>query len=276
MVNILPNKLHHVYNIVANYLVVRPKFDFTAIPEMMVLFHSSDVQQEEHRLFLLNAIHNGIKDDLDFKLLNNTPVFKMIFSCYGCPLSDRKIDLMVLRIVDRMAMKTSKIEYLLQRYGLALWIFQASVSVEAFEYDAIEMILTLVEHCYDAIRRDIKDGDDANCKRILASLLVLLPKFTKTKLSPGSFLSFLRTINGIKQFSYINAEHHDLVLELTKIFVPDNLLQMLTYLDDHPGACKFAESSQKFSECVASTTADAVTTKILTENREFLLNYHKK
>jgi Nucleolar pre-ribosomal-associated protein 1 len=273
MVNVLPNRLSFVYNIVVNYLSVREKFDFNSVPELLVLFHSTDVQQEEHRMFLLNVILNGIKDDLDFKLLNNTPVFKIIFSCYGCPLSDRKIDLMVLRIIDRMVTKTSKIEFLMQRYGLALWIFQVASKVEAFEYDAIEMILSLIEHSLDAIRRETK-GDIVGCKRLLASLLTLLPKFTKARLTGAGFSSFLKSVNVIAQFSHINQEHRDLIVDLVKIFLPENLVQQhVTYLDVHPEAVLFAETKEKLSK---SLDIDDTTKTILLEARQFVMNCHKK
>lgn len=267
--NILPNSLHNVYNTVANYLAVREKFDFATIPEMLVLFHSSDVRQDEQRLFILNAIAHGIKDDLDFKLLNQTPLLKMIFSCYGCPLSDRRIDIAILKIVDRIVTKASKMEILITRYGLSLWIFQVAAKVEAFEYDAIEMILTLIEHSVDAIRNQFK-GNDESMKRMLASLLVLLPKFTKTRLTGASFLSFLKAINGTGQFASISAENHDLVIDLMKIFLSDNHLQRLIYVGEHPDACKYLESKKEFA-----ANADPETSCILIESHEFLMNYHK-
>lgn len=274
-VNILPNPFHHSYNVVANYLAVREKFDFSSIPEMLVLFHSSDVQQEEQRLLMLTVIHNGIKDDLDFKLLNNTPLMKIILSCYGCPLSDRKIDSMIIKIVDRMVKKTSKVELLIQRYGLALWIFQVAVKVEAFEYDTIELILKMIEHTIDAIKRDVEEGDEESFKRLLASLLVILPKFTKTRLTGAGYLSFVRSINKIGLFKHIDMDHHDTVVELAKIFLSDDLLQRVTYLDDHPEACKFVDTKENFSKTLAPTV-DKETRNILTECREFVLNYHKK
>lgn len=242
---------------------------------MLVLFHSSEVHQEEQRLFILDVICNGIKDDLDFKLLNNTPLLKVIFSCYGCPLSNRKIDFSILKVVDRIVSKTSKVELLIQRYGLALWIFQVAVKVEAFEYDSIDLILTLAEHTFDAIRREVKAGDNASCKRLLASLLVLLPKFTKTRLTAESFASFLRTLNGISQFSYISKEHHDLILDLMKIFLSEKLIQPITYLDNHPKACPYAMTKGSFNQSLPSDV-DLITKKLLIESREFIMNYHKK
>jgi Nucleolar pre-ribosomal-associated protein 1 len=269
---ILPNSLHNTYNVVANYLAVREKFDFAAVPEMLVLFHSSDVHQSEQRLFILNAIAHGIKDDLDFKLLNQTPLLKMIFSCYGCPMSDRKIDSAILKIVNRIVTKTNKIEILITRYGLALWIFQAAAKVEAFEYDAIEMILSLIEHSVEAIKTQFKSNDES-MKRMLASLLVLLPKFTKTRLTGASFLSFLTAINGTKQFGSISGENHDLIMDLMKVFFSDNHQQQLVYLNEHPTASKYLETKDEFSN---SIDTDSATAKMLVESRDFLLNYNAR
>lgn len=234
------------------------------------MFHSADVQQHEQRLFILEAIHNGIKDDLDFKLLNNTPLLKMIFSCYGCPLSDRKLDFAIIKIVNRIVTKTSKVELLIQRYGLVLWIFQIAVKVEAFEYDAIEMILTLIENSFDAIQREVKDGDKESCKRLLASLLVILPKFTKTRLSAGCFASFLRTVNGISQFKLIDKEQRSLVIDLMKIFLSENLLRQVNYIDVHPEASKFMETREALSKSL-DPSVDDVTKQIFIESREFTM-----
>lgn len=238
------------------------------------MFHSSDVQQHEQRLFILEAIHNGIKDDLDFKLLNNTPLLKMIFSCYGCPLSDRKLDFTIIKIVNRIVTKTSKVEMLIQRYGLVLWIFQIAVKIEAFEYDAIEMILTLIEHSFDAIQREVKDKGKESCKRLLFSLLAILPKFTKTRLSVGGFTSFLKTINGIAQFKLIDKEQRSLIIDLMKIFLPENLLQQINYIDEHSGAKKFLESREIFSKSL-EPSLDDVTKRIFMESREFMMKTMK-
>ena len=269
-VNILPNTLHNVYTVVSNYLAVREKFDFTTIPELLVLFHSHDVEQEEQRLFILNAIYNGIKDDLDFKLLNNTPVFKMLFCCHGCPLSDRKIDLAILKVIDRMVTKTSKIEFLLHRYGLAQWIYQAAAKTEAFEYEAIEMILLLIEHCVSAIQQHCKDGNDESFKRLIAAILVLLPKLTKTRLTASGFSSILKIFNQIKKFENIDKE---LVIQLMSVYLPQDQLKLLTYLDDHPEACMFVESRESFAKSLAPTV-DEVMKNIFVESREFVINIH--
>jgi hypothetical protein len=227
------------------------------------------VQQEGHRLFLLNTIYNGIKDDLDFRLLNNTPLLKMLFSCYGCPLSDRKIDLMVLKIINKIVVKTSKVEFLTLRYGLALWIFQAADKVEAFEYDAIEMILALIENSFDALQKEVNGKDNSSGKRLLAAVLTLLPKFTKARLTGSGFVSFLKTVNGISEFSFISQENRDLIFDLVKVFVPSDLLRSVTYFINHPEATIFNQPG-------TSLSTDDITTTIIDHSRRFFVSYHKK
>ncbi|KAG5673714.1 hypothetical protein PVAND_003735 [Polypedilum vanderplanki] len=122
--NVIPNKLHCVHSILANYVIVREIFDFATIPEFMILMCSYELNQEEHRLFLLNTINDGIRDELDFKLLNNTPIIKMLLSCFGTTISSRKIDLLILKIIDNLIVKAKATEFLTDRYGLLLWMYQ--------------------------------------------------------------------------------------------------------------------------------------------------------
>lgn len=133
----------------------------------------------------------------------------------------------------------------------------------------------MIEHTVDAIRRDLKGEYDEISKRLLASLLVLLPKFTKTKLTTTSFSGFLKTVNNIGIFDNITKEHHDLILDLIRIFLSDNQIQYVNYLVEHPEAWRFIESKEVFSKSLTPTT-DTTTRAVLLEGREFLLNYYKK
>lgn len=266
--NVLPNKLNNVNGVVSNYLIIKDKFEFATIPEHLVLFHSHDIHHEDHRLFLLNAIHNGIKSNLDFKLLNNTPLIKMLLSCFACPLSNRKIDTIILKIIDRLLTKTDKTQFLVQKYGLGLWIFQASVNVEAFEYDVIELIINLIEHVHCAMK-----NDSDTCKRLLASMFVLLEKFTRAKLSLSSFTKFLTVINEIKQFNYLNDEHSELILEMAKMFIPLENMQHLTYIKEYPNACKYLESKDEYAKTI---NLDISIKKLFLEVREFLIKFNAK
>ncbi|CAG9804998.1 unnamed protein product [Chironomus riparius] len=263
---IIPNKLHPIYSTVSNYLIIKDKFEFSTIPELLVLFHSSDIQHEDARLFILNMINNGISDGLDFKILNNTPFLKMILSCYKCPLSSRKIDLLILKIVDKLVIKCEKTKFLIDKYGLGLWIFQISVNVEAFEYDIIEAIVSLIYHIFQS------NKDNEQITKILReSLIILLNKFTKSKLSLNSFLYVLKVLNQMKHFKYISNDDCTIIQEIASVFIPTEYMSRILYIQNYSKACKYLETTDLFRK---SITTDQSTVDVIAEAREFMINFY--
>ncbi|KAG5676432.1 hypothetical protein PVAND_006270 [Polypedilum vanderplanki] len=174
---VISNKLHCVHSILANYVIVREIFDFATIPEFMILMCSYEMNRKEHRLFLLNTINDGIRDELDFKLLNNTPIIKMLLSCFGTTISSRKIDLLILKIIDNLIVKANASEFLTDRYDLLLWMYQVCINIEAFEYDSIDMIISIIDHL-----KEIFSNDTEKSKLIMTALVSLLEKFTINKI----------------------------------------------------------------------------------------------
>lgn len=239
--NILPNSLHGLYNVVANYLIVIKGFQFNTIPEYVVLFHSSDMKHVEHREFLLSSILHGIKDDLDLKLLNNTPLLKMLFACYNCPLSNRKLNELILRILNKLVARTRKAEFLINKYGLVSWLHQIVTHLEAFEYETIDLIVEFVETITKAL-------DFENCKekeKTQTILLKILPKFTKSKLSMATFARFLSTILKLGHLEKLLEENLNLILELVNIFVEDQEIFQLNYVKNFPNCIEFLEKNEK-------------------------------
>jgi len=262
---IIPNKLHPIHKTISNYLIIKEKFEFSTIPELLLLFHSNEIQHEEIRLFILNMINNGINDGLDFKVLNNTPFLKMILSCYKCPLSSRKIDLLILKIVDKLIMKCNKTQFLIDKYGLGLWIFQICVNVEPFEYDIIEMMVSLIYHIFQS-----NNENEPILKILRESLLMLLKKFTKSKLPLNTFLYFLKIMNEMN-FKYVHNDDCTMVQEIANIFIPTEYKQRLLYIQSYCKACKYLETADLFRK---SITADQSTIDVIIEVREFMINFY--
>lgn len=266
---IIPNKLHPIYNAVSNYLIIKDKFEFSSIPELLVLFHSNEIQHEETRLFILNIINNAINDNLDFKVLNNTPFLKMILSCYKCPLSSRKIDLLILKIVNKLIIKGDKVQFLIDKYGLGLWIFQISVNVEAFEYDIIEVIISMIYHIYQS-----NSEHEQILKILRESLLILLKKFTKSKLTLNSFLYFLKVLNGMKDFKYMKNDDCILIQDIASVFIPTEYMQRLLYIQNYCKDCKYLETTDSFRKSISkSITYDKSMLDVIAEVREYMINF---
>lgn len=276
--NILPNTLHKLYHVVSNSLVAKGGFTFSTVPEFFFLFHSSDVQHIEHRLFLMNFLLSGINDDQDFKLMNNTPLLKMFLSCYNCPLSDRKIDLLILKILNRLVVKTTKIEFLSQKFGMVLWLHQIVTTVEAFEYDTIDMILQLIGNVSIALERQF-EGKHNKQKLILQGkllelLLIILPKFTKTKLTPATFAKFLNTIVRINDFRRMDQEHVHSIMDLSKMFVESHS-NNLQYLSKNEDALRFLGGDPEYLDMLKKEGLDSTCVDILVNSRKFLVSFHE-
>lgn len=267
---IIPNKLHPIYNTVSNYLIIKDKFEFSTIPELLVLFHSNEIQHEETRLFILNIINNGINDNLDFKVLNNTPFLKMILSCYKCPLSSRKIDLLILKIVNKLIIKCDKVQYLIDKYGLGLWIFQISVNVEAFEYEILEVIISIIYHTFQS-----NSKHEQILKILRESLLILLKKFTKSKLSIDSFLFFLKILNEMNDFKHVSNDDCIIIQEIASVFIPTEYMQRLLYIQNYCKACKYLETTDSFRKSITkSITNDKSMIDVIVEVRECMINFY--
>lgn len=233
---ILPNKLHVAYNLISNHLIVKEKFDFASIPEYLILLQSHSIQQhEEQRVFLLNTIYYGIKDEMDLKVLNNMPLIKMLITSFGCPLSTRKIDLLILKIIDRIVTKANGGKFLMKKFGLALWIFLIASKVEPFEYDAIQMIITMIHNILQA------DECTEGSIKLLMSLITLLPKLSKNKLPTEVFASFLEAMVRVNKFEMISKENIEMIMDIAKVYLPFEFLHSLTYLTNHPNYSQMLE-----------------------------------
>jgi hypothetical protein len=224
---ILPNKLHVAYNLISNHLIVKEKFSFTSIPEYLILLQSHSMQQhEEQRIFLLSTVYHGIKDKMDLDMLNNMPLLKMIMAAYGCPLSSRKIDLLILKIIDRIVTKADGGKFLMKKFGLALWLFLVSTKVEPFEYDAIQMIVTMVHN--------VLQTDAESSMKLLTCLLTLLPKLSKNKLPTSVFNSFLDAVVRTNKLDAVSKENVEIMMDIAKVYLPAEFIHSLTYLSNYP------------------------------------------
>lgn len=224
---ILPDSLHAIYTPLSNYLAVRESFDFSTIPEVPLFLQSSEMQHEEYRLFLLNTMLNGIRDELDIKLINNTYIMRNILFCYGSTLSSRKTDLVILQIINRILVKSKKSGFLFNNHGLILWMTQAAIKVEAFEYDLIETMLSIIENMEDVMRREHR-----NSQELLQILLILLRKLSKGRITSQGFLSFLKTFNQTRRASTkLSRDDIDLVHEFIQVFVSIDQIKSINTLE---------------------------------------------
>lgn len=82
--------LHPLYSPLHTFLMAKPALDLNTIPELLQLLHSSHVQHQTHRHWILENIRDGIKDEADIDVALNCLLFKMLLGFYTCILSDAK------------------------------------------------------------------------------------------------------------------------------------------------------------------------------------------
>lgn len=80
--------LHPLYSALQNFLVAKPALDINTIPELLQLYHSSDVQYKPHRYWILENIRDSMKTESDMDVAFKCVLFKMLLDFYTCTLSD--------------------------------------------------------------------------------------------------------------------------------------------------------------------------------------------
>lgn len=81
---------HSLYSPLQTFLMAKPALDVNAIPELLQLFHSSDVEHQIHRHWILETIRDGMKTESELDVAFKCVLFKMLFAFYTSTLSDFK------------------------------------------------------------------------------------------------------------------------------------------------------------------------------------------
>ena len=81
--------LHPLYWPLHKFFMAKPALKLNTIPEFKRLFHSTEVEYEAHRNWILEVIRDGFKSESDIQIAINCSVFNVLLSFYVCSLSDK-------------------------------------------------------------------------------------------------------------------------------------------------------------------------------------------
>lgn len=84
---ILSQPLHPLYIPLQRFFLAKVALDVNAIPEFLQLMHSSEVEHEAHRLWILQVLKAGIRTNDDFKICIQHNLFKMLLNFYRCSIA---------------------------------------------------------------------------------------------------------------------------------------------------------------------------------------------
>ncbi|XP_066598571.1 nucleolar pre-ribosomal-associated protein 1 isoform X2 [Prorops nasuta] len=163
--------LHHLYSPLQTFLMAKPALDLNTIPELLQLFHSSDINHIIHRHWILEILRDGMKTVQDSEVALKCVLFKMLLDFYTCVLSDEQTKLLILEVINA-AVKIPKMCLLLLRsYGLLPWL---TYTVENLNGNTKLMNLTndILNNILDAISQSKKAINDY--KLMVSNILLSL------------------------------------------------------------------------------------------------------
>lgn len=111
-----------LYKPVNNFLIAKQFVDFTLVPDFLSLFHDSDVESADRRLWILEIINDGTKTMTDINVVFKTMCLKMIMDFYSSILSDRKAKEKILLMLSSVVAIPRAFEILVEGHGLISWL----------------------------------------------------------------------------------------------------------------------------------------------------------
>ncbi|XP_047031890.1 nucleolar pre-ribosomal-associated protein 1 [Helicoverpa zea] len=111
-----------LYKPVNNFLIAKNFVDCSLVPDFLSLFHDSDVESIERRLWILDIIRDGTKTMTDIDVVYKTMCLKMIMDFYSSVLSDKKVKERILGVLSSIVAVPRAFEILVEGYGLLSWL----------------------------------------------------------------------------------------------------------------------------------------------------------
>nr|XP_012144425.1 PREDICTED: nucleolar pre-ribosomal-associated protein 1 [Megachile rotundata] len=143
--------LHSLYPALQTFLLAKPALNINTIPELLQLFHSSDVKHKVHRCWILENIRDGMKTETDLDVAFKCTLFKMLLDFYTCNLSDSDAKILILEVIN-VTLKIAKASTLLiEGHGLLPWLLGITTDLYKQETRHIELIVEITNKLLNTI-----------------------------------------------------------------------------------------------------------------------------
>ncbi|KYQ54426.1 Nucleolar pre-ribosomal-associated protein 1 [Trachymyrmex zeteki] len=168
--------LHPLYSPLHTFLMAKTALDLNTIPELLQLLHSSHVEHNAHRYWILENIRDGMKGDNDLNVALKCMLFKILLDFYTCILSDAKTKKLILEVIASTT-KIPKASLLLTRgYGVLPWLHEIVNHLDICE---AEIIITIIENLLNTLDSSVQDV--SHYKSLLFNILLLLQMYLKNR-----------------------------------------------------------------------------------------------
>ncbi|XP_029716858.2 uncharacterized protein LOC109422362 [Aedes albopictus] len=222
-INILPDALNELHATLTQYFLLKDTFDFKAVPHFLVMFHSSDVKHNDHRIFILETIYNGLKTHDDFMVLRLSPVIRAIMDFYDSSLSNRELNILILNTLNSIAKIPKSCEAMVNSLGFLTWLSEQIEAIESFHFDTIEAFLGILCNLWYSAKIQQKNY---NMKQLNRSVLIMVLKFLPLLSTRSSSKTLTRFLNLLEKTTTLKENEQNLEL------VSDEVLEfMLAYFE---------------------------------------------
>ena len=184
---VLSSPLDPMYKSISSFILAKPTLDMFGVPNFLRLFHSKNIRQPDEdgekvsgggissvnisntqhiteRNWILTVIRDGLRDMLDFNILQQNFVFKILLTFYGSMNENLRSDAsksIILNILKISVGIKDKGLDLIKRHGFLIWILDqitnaaekiaSNGNVDEYEKEFIELT-DLVHISWNAVR----------------------------------------------------------------------------------------------------------------------------
>ncbi|XP_011866793.1 PREDICTED: nucleolar pre-ribosomal-associated protein 1 [Vollenhovia emeryi] len=170
--------LHPLYSPLHIFLMAKTALDVNTIPELLQLLHSSHVEHNVHRHWILENIRDGMKEENDVNVALKCVLFKILLDFHTCALSDVKTKKLILEVIACTTKIPKASLFLTRGYGMVPWLHEIVNHLDNYETE-IGTIITIIENLLNTL--DSTAQDINHYKTLLSSLLLLLYTHSKNR-----------------------------------------------------------------------------------------------
>ncbi|XP_028041057.1 uncharacterized protein LOC114251071 [Bombyx mandarina] len=138
--------LDPLYKPINNFLIAKQLVDFTVVPDFLSLFHDSDVESVERRVWILDTIMHGVKTMTDVNVIFKTMCLKMIMDFYTSVLSEKKVKVKIINVLSSIVSVPKSFEILVEGHGLISWLHSVVKTVNKEDGVLVTAIFVLIKN----------------------------------------------------------------------------------------------------------------------------------
>nr|XP_031843473.1 nucleolar pre-ribosomal-associated protein 1 [Nomia melanderi] len=210
--------LHPLYSRLQIFLMAKPALDVNTIPELLQLFHSSDVEYKAHRRWILENIRDGMKTESELDVAFKCVLFKMLLDFYTCSLTDTDTKKLILEIVCATLRITKGSILLIKGHGLLPWLFNITMGLHDHEVQYVDLIIKIVDTLLNIILK-MKE-DTVHYKLMLLNIVLNLKSKLPKNIKMAIFILYINILQKLLLSKHmkmvVTKEHVMEILEFSK------------------------------------------------------------